>query len=369
MRLTPYTAAAILAFALAQAGAVPSPQADDASVTTNEVPPANEPMYYPEEEPTAIVDVNKRDTTFTGKAIPYGEHRKWKSMKSGAGPMEDADVEKRGTENGGGKHSKHGQFKWKGMSKGRGGPEPDEEDFEEEDAGVEKRDTDNADNGDNADDDNNEDGSDDEDNEGGIDLTPYLSHPDPVVASMANVVRRAPKLVQPPTSHWWQQQGGGIGFMPIQNNNPNEPSYINVKEQTNMGKAIKRSTANVNGGGHGGPAAGGHGGQQGGHEPHGHKPHGGQQGSQKTHAARAAPSGAQNWDTPFGGSPQEHGQGPNASGAAASGTWPTNMPMGSGTPHDGQGKHHDGPPAGMGGMGGGHGGGHGGQGGKGGQGQ
>ncbi|KIX93335.1 uncharacterized protein Z520_10978 [Fonsecaea multimorphosa CBS 102226] len=91
MKFTSTTAAAVLAFTLAQVGALPSPQANDGSVAASQSPPADTPIYYVED-----ADVEKRDS----QGQIHGSH-------SGEG---------------------HGEHKWKGMGKGQHGPMPGEDD-------------------------------------------------------------------------------------------------------------------------------------------------------------------------------------------------------------------------------------------------
>ncbi|OAP62474.1 hypothetical protein AYL99_04679 [Fonsecaea erecta] len=94
MKLTSATAATILAFTLAQVGALPSLQASDGSVVGAQPPRTDIPIYYVEE-----AELEKRDSE--------GQHH--------------------GQHGGGG----HGEHKWKGMGQGKGksqhGPMPDDE--------------------------------------------------------------------------------------------------------------------------------------------------------------------------------------------------------------------------------------------------
>ncbi|OAL29434.1 hypothetical protein AYO20_09171 [Fonsecaea nubica] len=97
MKFTAATAAAFLVLTLGQVGALPSPQANDGSVTGIQDPPVDIPIYYVEE-----ADVEKRDS----QGQHYGQH--------------------------GGKPKGHGEHKWKGMGQGKGkgqhGPMPDDDD-------------------------------------------------------------------------------------------------------------------------------------------------------------------------------------------------------------------------------------------------
>ncbi|OQU99559.1 hypothetical protein CLAIMM_05170 [Cladophialophora immunda] len=101
MKFTSATAAAILAFTLAQVGALPSPQANDGSVAGSQAAPADVPIYYADES-----DVEKRDSQpqHQGQHGQHGQH-------GGQG---------------------HGEHKWKGMGQGKGkgqhGPMPDDDD-------------------------------------------------------------------------------------------------------------------------------------------------------------------------------------------------------------------------------------------------
>ncbi|KAJ9602444.1 hypothetical protein H2200_012986 [Cladophialophora chaetospira] len=91
MRFTSYTAAAILAFALAQAGAVPSPQESEAVSADPPAPPTDEPVYYPDEGDDA--DIEKRDNKKFPPARQYGGHT-WKNLGGqGNGPMPDEDFD------------------------------------------------------------------------------------------------------------------------------------------------------------------------------------------------------------------------------------------------------------------------------------
>ncbi|OCT46513.1 hypothetical protein CLCR_02081 [Cladophialophora carrionii] len=209
MKFTTYTAATILAYVLAQAGALPSPQ--DAGAVASDTPaaPVEEPMYYAEEVDEA--NVEKRDGAV--------QHKGWQ---------------------GDGKARFFGGHNWKGMNQGNHGPMPDDDN---------------------------------------IDPTPYLDHPDPTVAAMASIVRRAPEpgftkingitYIQAPKFHWWEYQSNGDGLNPVVGGNPNVRSYKNVKEQDGYPKGLRRRDADD---GHHGPPGGfgkAMGGQrQGGHDDH-----------------------------------------------------------------------------------------------------
>ncbi|EXJ64845.1 hypothetical protein A1O7_01183 [Cladophialophora yegresii CBS 114405] len=206
MKLTTYTVATILAYALAQAGALPSPQ--DAGTVASDTPAASteEPMYYADE-----ADLDKRDGPV--------QHKNWQ-IDGKARPFVGHN--------------------WKGMNQGNHGPMPDDDD-----------------------------------------LTPYLDHPDPTVAAMASIVRRAPEpgftkinginYIQAPKSHWWESQSNGDGLNPVVGGNPNIRSYFNVKEEVRLPKGLGKRGAAEDGHRGGPPAGFGHamGGQgqgQGGHD-------------------------------------------------------------------------------------------------------
>ncbi|KIW96590.1 uncharacterized protein Z519_01981 [Cladophialophora bantiana CBS 173.52] len=98
MKVTAATPATILAFILAQAGALPSPEANGGAVTGSQFPPSDVPVYYIEN-----ADVEKRDS----QGQNHGQH--------------------------GGRHGGkgHGEHKWKAMGQGKGqgqhGPMPDDD--------------------------------------------------------------------------------------------------------------------------------------------------------------------------------------------------------------------------------------------------
>ncbi len=240
MKFTSYTAAAILAFALARAGAVPSPQETDAVAVDPAAPPPEEPVYYPEE--TEDGNIEKRGDHDGA----YHKHFRGRP-NSGHGPMpdEDGDIEKRDdkyTRKIDGTARPYGGHRFGGSDPDLHGPMPDED---------------------------------------SIDLTPFFDHPDPTIRAIATKVKRAPlqytningvNMLQLPGVHWWETLGwderSQVG------GNPNTRTWQDPKVDNRFGAGLKREAGPEPGSAGGKGGSGGHGMGDGQGEGHGGPPGG-----------------------------------------------------------------------------------------------
>lgn len=301
MKFTAYTAAAILAFAFAQASALPSPQNVDTGVSENEPLPSDDPVYYFDD-----AEIEKRDAP---------SQHKGQGSNGGNGHGH-------GGQGGHGGHSGHGGGHggdWgqhQGMGQGQHGPMPGKivdptygyaeylHHPERKGHNLGRR--------------------------GIVDPTfhyaPYFHHPELRVQDLA---RRAVALeneldrrdgVQPHFYHWWESQSQkGSDFTPVTAGNPNIRPLPYIKEQLNLGSFRRRG---VNGGNgaegqhHGGEGEGMHGGEGGGHgqgqgmDHQGNHPDGPPSGDDQSGRQQWKNPGGQGGAAPGGHGGEGHGYGP-----------------------------------------------------------
>jgi hypothetical protein len=179
MKFTLYTAAAVLAYALAQAGALPSPQEAGAVASDTQAAPAEGSVYFAEEVEEA--DVQKRDSP--------EQHRGWQ---------------------GDGKGRPFGGHSWKGMNQGNHGPMPDDDNVDLHQPDPTDADT--------------------------ASIVRRASQPK---YTKINGIQ----YLVPPLSHWWESQDNGDGVNPVVGGNPNVRNFYNVKEQDGWPKGLRRRDA------------------------------------------------------------------------------------------------------------------------------